>query len=74
MLGADKGLEVVAKLIAAQANVFAKASLEPISRRAAREGAMEAVTGSYVSSTHMLMSSSRLLVTARLLRVEMMRS
>ena len=56
MLGDDKGLEVVAKLIAAQANVFAKASLEPISRQAAREGAMEAVAGSYVSNTHMLIS------------------
>ncbi len=51
MLGDDKGMEVVAKLVAAQATVFAKASLDPISRQAAREAAMEAVTGSYVSPT-----------------------
>lgn len=71
MLGDDKGLEVVAKLIAAQATVFAKASLTPISRQAAREGAMEAVTGSYVSTTLMLTCSSpRLLVVARLLSAD----
>ena len=68
MLGDDKGMEVVAKLVAAQATVFAKASLDPISRQAAREAAMEAVTGSYVSPTPVLLCCSpHLLVAARLL-------
>lgn len=49
MLGDDAGMEVVGKLVAAQAAVFARASMDPISRQAAREAALEAVTGSYVS-------------------------
>ncbi len=50
MLGDEKAMAVVGKLVAAQAAVFAKASLDPLARQAAREAAMEAVTGSYVSS------------------------
>ena len=49
VLGDEKAMAVVGKLVTAQANVFAKASLDPVARRAAREAAMEAVTGSYVS-------------------------
>ncbi len=49
VLGDEKTMAVVGKLVGAQATVFAEASLSPIARRAAREGAMEAVTGSYVS-------------------------
>lgn len=49
MLGDDAGMEVVGKLVSAQAAVFARASMDPVSRQAAREAAQEAVTGSYVS-------------------------
>ena len=49
VLADDKGMEVVGKLVAAQAAVFARASLDPIARNAAREAAKEAVMGSYVS-------------------------
>ena len=49
VLGDEKAMAVVGKLVAAQADVFAKASLQPGARQAAREAAMEAVTGSYVS-------------------------
>ena len=41
-LGDDKARDVVGKLIAAQATVFAECSMTPVSRQAAREGAMEA--------------------------------
>ena len=59
MLGDDKGMEVVAKLVAAQASVIAKTSMDPISRQAAREAAMEAVTGSYVCSAPVLIGCSK---------------
>jgi len=49
VLADDKGMEVVGKLVAAQAAVFARASLDPVARNAAREAAKEAVMGSYVS-------------------------
>lgn len=60
ILGGKKGIDVVGKLVASQANVLAKASLDDIGRQGAREGAMEAVVGSYVRlqapelSPHML--------------------
>lgn len=54
MLGDEQGMEVVGKLVAAQAVVFAKASMEPLSRQAAREAAEEAVTGSYVRTCLLL--------------------
>ncbi|BDA47207.1 hypothetical protein COCOBI_10-0520 [Coccomyxa sp. Obi] len=47
ILGGPKGIDVVGKLVASQANVLAEASLEDIGRQGAREGAMEAVVGSY---------------------------
>ena len=49
VLADDQGMEVVGKLVAAQAAVFARASLDPVARNAAREAAKEAVMGSYVS-------------------------
>ena len=49
VLGDEQGMAVVGKLVAAQAVVFAKASMDPLSRQAAREAAEEAVSGSYVS-------------------------
>lgn len=52
VLGDEKAMAVVGKLVAAQAAVFAKASLDPLARQAAREAAMEAVTGSYVRLPH----------------------
>ena len=48
VLGDDQGMEVVGKLVAAQAVLFAKTSMDPLAREATREGAKEAVTGSYV--------------------------
>ena len=50
VLGDEQGMAVVGKLVAAQAVVFAKASMDPLSRQAAREAAEEAVSGSYVST------------------------
>lgn len=47
-LGSEKGMAVVGRLVASQATVFAKASIDPIGRQAAREGAKEIVIGSYV--------------------------
>ncbi|CAL8472335.1 g11878 [Coccomyxa elongata] len=47
ILGGKKGIDVVGKLVASQANVLAKASLNDTGRQGAREGAMEAVVGSY---------------------------
>ena len=52
VLGDDQGMEVVGKLVAAQAVLFAKVSMDPLARQAAREAAKEAVTGSYVSACH----------------------
>ncbi|BDA47208.1 hypothetical protein COCOBI_10-0530 [Coccomyxa sp. Obi] len=46
-LGSEKGMEVVGRLVASQAIILAKAAVDPVGRIAAREGAMEAVTGSY---------------------------
>ncbi len=40
-------MEVVGRLVASQAIILAKATVDPVGRTAAREGAMEAVTGSY---------------------------
>lgn len=57
MLGDDAGMEIVGKLVEAQAAVFARASMDPVSRKAAREAAQEAVTGSYVSHTSLVQSS-----------------
>ena len=56
VLGDEKAMAVVGKLVAAQAAVFAKASLDPVARQAAREAAMEAVTGSYVRLPHPLVT------------------
>ncbi len=50
VLGDEQGMQVVGKLVAAQAVLFAKTSMDPLAREAAREAAKEAVTGSYVSS------------------------
>ncbi len=44
-------MEVVGRLVASQAIILAKAAVDPVGRVAAREGAMEAVTGSYVRPT-----------------------
>ena len=48
VLGDEQGMQVVGKLVAAQAVLFAKTSMDPLAREAAREAAKEAVTGSYV--------------------------
>lgn len=47
-------MEVVGRLVASQAIILAKAAVDPIGRHAAREGAMEAVTGSYVRPSYPL--------------------
>lgn len=50
MLGDVAGMDVVGKLVAAQVDIITRASLSPLGRKAAREAATEAVTGSYVSA------------------------